>query len=46
MDDVSKKREALKAVYPSKRWATKVNNMSDNQVIAVYLRFKSQGKVN
>ena len=46
MDDVSRKREALKAVYPSKRWATKVNNMSDNQVIAVYLRFKSQGKVN
>lgn len=46
MDDVSKKREALKSVYPSKRWATKVNNMPESQVIAVYLRLKQQGKVN
>lgn len=47
MDDVSQKREALKAAYStSRRWATKVNKMSDSQVIAVYLRLKSQGKVN
>ena len=42
MDDTSRKREAVKGVYPSKKWATKVNNMSEGQVIAVYLRLKSQ----
>jgi hypothetical protein len=42
----SKEREAVKAAYPhSTKWATKVSRMSDQQVTAVYLRFKSQGKV-
>ena len=47
MNDDARKREALKAAYPtSKRWATKVNNMTETQVTAIYLRLKSQGKVN
>jgi hypothetical protein len=42
---VEKKREALKGAYPGKKWADKVDDMSDDQVIALYLRFKGQGKV-
>lgn len=45
MDDISRKREALFAVYPSKKWSDKVKAMSDSQVIAVYLRLKAQGKI-
>lgn len=41
----NKEREALKSVYNSDTWAKKVNKMSDSQVIAVYLRLKSQGKL-
>ena len=41
----NKEREALKAAYPSNKWAQKVNKMSDSQVIAVYMRLKLQGKV-
>ena len=40
------KREELKKVYPGQKWAEKVKNMTDAQVTAVYLRLKSQGKVN
>lgn len=42
---VDKKREALKGAYPGEKWAEKVNNMSDAQVTATYLRLKNQGKV-
>ncbi len=38
-------RERLKAVYPSKTWAQKVDKMSDSQVVAVYLRLKRQNKL-
>lgn len=41
-----REREALKKAYPSKKWADKVNKMSEQQVAAVYLRLKSQGKIN
>lgn len=41
----SKEREAVKAAYPSRKWETKVDHMSDDQVTAVYLRLKLQGKV-
>jgi len=41
----NQERELLKKAYPSKKWAEKVNKMSDSQVAAVYLRLKSQGKV-
>jgi hypothetical protein len=39
-------REQLKAVYyNSKTWYAKVNRMSDAQVIAIYYKFKKEGKV-
>jgi hypothetical protein len=28
-----------------KQWAEKVDKMSDNQVLAIYLRMKNQGKL-
>lgn len=38
-------REAIKKVYPSKTWEDKVNKMSTQQAIAVYIRLRSQGKL-
>lgn len=38
-------REELKKIYPSKKWAEKVDKMSESQVAAVYLRLKQQSKV-
>jgi hypothetical protein len=44
--DLDQKREAIKQVYPkSTRWAEKVNKMSEEQVTAIYLRFRSEGKL-
>jgi hypothetical protein len=41
-----KDREVLKTAYPkSKRWADKVDKMSDQQVIAIKLRLQSQNKI-
>lgn len=45
MASTVQKREALKQAYSGQKWADKVNKMSDNQVIATYLRLKGQGKV-
>jgi len=39
------KREALKKLYSSGSWLNKVKNMSEAQVTAIYLRFKSEGKL-
>jgi hypothetical protein len=37
-------REALKTLYNrSPNWCRKVDQMSDSQVIALYLRFKRKG---
>lgn len=38
-------REMLKTAYPSKKWADKVDKMSDSQVIAVLRRLQSQNKL-
>jgi hypothetical protein len=38
-------REAIKKVYKSKQWSDKVNKMTDDQVVAIYLRLKSQNKL-
>jgi len=38
-------REELKKAYPNKKWAERVDKMSESQVAAVYLRLKNQGKV-
>lgn len=39
------KRDELKLVYMSASWAQKVNAMNDQQVVAIYMRFKREGKV-
>lgn len=39
------KREALKKAYPDKKWADKVDGMTDKQVTDTYSRLKSQDKV-
>lgn len=38
-------REQLKRAYPNKKWADKVDKMSDSQVVAVVLRLRQQGKL-
>ena len=38
-------REQLKKAYPSKTWEDKVNKMSTQQAIAVYIRLRSNGKL-
>lgn len=43
--NTAQKREALKGAYKNASWRTKVQNMSDAQVIAVYMRLKQQAKV-
>jgi hypothetical protein len=45
MDDIEQKREELKKLYPSYSWQYKVDKMSPAQVTAIYLRFKSEGKL-
>lgn len=39
------KREAIRAAYPGRKWAQKVNAMTEDQVVAVYLRLKQQNKI-
>ncbi len=38
-------REEVKKVYPSESWASRVDNMSEAQITALYLKFKAQGKL-
>ena len=38
-------REQVRQAYPGKKWWDRVAAMTDNQIIAVYLRLKSRGKV-
>jgi hypothetical protein len=46
VDDIEKKREELKKLYPkSKGWVDRVNRMSAAQVTAVYLDKKAKGKL-
>ena len=45
MNDIAQKREAIKKAYPTKSWADQVKKMPDHQVIALFLRFKSQHKI-
>lgn len=39
------KRQALKEVYPNRKWLLKVNKMTDEQVNAILKRLKEQGVV-
>lgn len=44
--DLEKKREEVKKLYPqSKSWIRRVNKMSADQVVAIYLRYRAQGKL-
>lgn len=51
MGTESKEREAVKQVYtglkgkPTASWLAKVAHFDDQQVIAVYMRFKKTGKI-
>lgn len=45
MNDTMQKRELVKRVYPNPTWARKVDRMSDEQIIAVFLRLVAQGKI-
>ncbi len=41
----SKERSLVRDAYSGKSWKTKVDKMSDDQVIAIYFRLKGQGKI-
>ena len=41
---VAQMRCAIYDIYPGDSWHEKVNNMPDNQVIAVYMRFLAKGQ--
>ena len=43
--EINQKREALKKVYKSDSWQTKVNKMSDSQITAIYIRLQSERKL-
>lgn len=43
--ELTHQREQLKKAYPYAKWAKKVNLMQPAQVTALYLKFKSQGKI-
>jgi hypothetical protein len=38
MSDINRKRAFVYDLYPYRGWQKKVNRMSDNQIIAIYLR--------
>lgn len=42
---VDHKRETVKGAYSGDKWKQKVDSMPDDQVTAVYIRLKGQGKV-
>lgn len=45
MSDTIQQREMLKQVYDSKKWAAKVDKMSDSQVFAIFMRLRQQNKL-
>lgn len=44
MNDIQQKRMAIRGLY-GPGWAKKVDKMSDKQVLALYLKFKLEGKI-
>jgi hypothetical protein len=42
--DIHIKRAALRGLYGD-AWKAKVDKMSDAQIVAIYLKFKSEGKI-
>lgn len=45
MASASTMREALKRIYQSTKWSTKVDRMSDAQLYAVYSKFVERGTI-
>lgn len=45
MGTESKERDAVMNAYPGKSWQDKVKRMSDSQIVALYLKFKAQGRI-
>lgn len=44
--DLDQKKQELLKLYPkSKGWAEKVKHMPSEQVTAIYLRYRSEGKL-
>ena len=43
---VSEMRKKIKTVYGNPTWDRKVDNMPDNQVIAIFYNMKESGKLN
>lgn len=39
-------RAAVISAYPSASWKNKVKKMPEDQIAAIYLRLKAQGRVN
>ena len=44
-NDIQQKRLAISSVYNTLTWRNKVKSMSDAQVVAIYMRFKNEGKI-
>lgn len=45
MDDIFRKRELVAGAYPTEAWKTKVKKMPDNQIVAIFIRLRRQGKI-
>lgn len=43
--NTNQKRQALLTISDNPAWHEKVKKMADNQVVAIYLRLKSQNKL-
>ena len=39
------KRDAVKNAYPSRKWHTRVNGMTEQQVTAIYMRLRQQNVI-
>lgn len=45
MSDINAKRQAVASAYNSDSWRLKVKAMKDAQVVALFLKFRSEGKI-
>lgn len=45
MSDIDRMRKAIRDAYTSEAWWKKVDKMSDKQIFAIYVKFKSQKKL-
>jgi predicted secreted protein len=46
MTEIDAKRAYVAGMYPSQRWKTKVANMPDAQVVAIYMRDQEKKSKN